>query len=393
MKTSNLLNITLICHIIYVSTYFIYKSRYPFFEFPLYIITTYTEIVFILIFLFYKKKLFNEDLFIFILIFILLIFHLFIIELYFFNSPDLLASIMKLFRLYFYFYFTYLFAKYILNVDLLLKYIMSFTIIFLIITVFLSAISSSWFMESGYGFYRPAAILSEPSAFAPIVSLALGYSLIKKNYFILILVLLSIFYINSGLVTLTSFVIAVTLLFRKFTRMKFLFTFFIVIGVSVLFVYYFEQIMLNFHSVAKIINVVLLFDIDSGELGQARILTFYNSLLWLSENNLLYIGTGFNSPLVVYGDNTEYAVFSFVHMLTQSFGLIALIIYLIVIFYVGYSIVRNYSIDILFIAYISFTLSAMLNSAEGGILWKFHLLIVFYVLFNKDFKYRKRKLN
>jgi hypothetical protein len=368
---------------LYIFTYFFYVSRDPFprvlfFEFTLII-----EIISITIFiLLYFKIYIIREVLIYLCLFFLLITHFLIIELSIIESPNFFQNLINIFRLSAYIFYAYIFAKYIFCKKYFFKYFLFASTLCLILLLLFSLPGLNYLGMYGYGYYRPALFLSEPSAFAPIISFLLVYSAYKKNIILLILSITSLFVINSGLVVAVSFITLLIYLLQK-VNIKYSIFF------SVIAVLFFSMIASNysFHSLDRIVTMFTDFDLNEGQYGQARIATFFNVINFLTEVNALYFGTGFNSAKILHTGTYLYNEFSFTHIILHSFGLLGIGIYFSVLVYTYKKIVKYYFNDsVLFIFFVATSVSALTNSAEGSIMYKLHLIVIFYVLLKRKIK-------
>ena len=269
-----------IANLLFVSTYFVFRLRSPFpvvqlnsFMIPLEMI--YILLVFIL---FFKKHVTKEILF-FILIFIIIISHYLVLQIFELQSLHITISLLKMLRLYSYFFITYIFAKYLLDFEKLIYYFLFYSIITLFFVCIIYFFQLNFLIDYVYGYLRPIVLLSEPSAFAPIVSFLLVYGFSRKNFFFILLALVSIICINSGMVLATSVSVMLLYIILEIKRKWFLiFTITIIIIIIILFLLL-NNVFFSFQSFIRIIKMFESFDIASGSLGQSRLNTLYNIFL------------------------------------------------------------------------------------------------------------------
>lgn len=380
--------IIFISNLIFISSYFLYSIRAPFPIYGLYNIFLPLEIfIIILSFLFcYKKYIIKETLiFLFLSNFVLI--HLLFLE-FTFDSSDIYFAFIKAFRLTVYLFVTYLFSKYFFDENKFLKILIKYSMIYLLLALVIKVSGINFLADTGYSFIRPVVFLSEPSAFAPIVSFLIAYSIFNRKLYILVLGLVSLYTINSGMVIASFlFTIFFILLFKNIKLLLFLLFF----GTMITGLFY--NILFEFHSFKRIMLIFQNFDLSSGETGQIRLQTLYNSFIYLSENNLLFSGMGLNTFLVYFDNKEDFLLrpFSFIHIIIQSFGLLGLISYLFMILcsLIILIIKKEHNLYIIFIA---FLFPALFNSAEGTIMYKFHIMVMF-IIFSRYFFIKKGKNN
>lgn len=380
-------SIFFIVNFIYISSYFFYSIKDSLLVFNFYRVLLPLEILiifFIFIFL-YMKKIVKEVLFfVFTTNFILI--HLLFLE--FSLEMSLLSeSFIKSFRLFLYLFVTYIFGKYLFDERKFIKILLNLSLIFLWVALFIKLLGLNYLVDTGYLILRPVIFLSEPSAFAPLVAFLIGYSIFYKNLFLFLFSIFSIYIINSGIVICSSlFMLIFILLYKNY---KILLFSLIILFISILVFY---DLLLEFHSFQRIILIFQTFDWEIGEIGQIRLQTLYNTFIFFKEKGLLFSGMGFNTFLVYFDNKDDFLIrpFSFLHIILQSFGLIGISIYFILIILSLVILINKKEIN-LYIIFIAFLFSALFNSAEGAIMYKFHILIM-VIIFHRYFKLNKKEI-
>jgi len=372
-----------IINLLFIMSYFIYRARYPLPDFELNQLMLFCEIFFILFFYSVSFKDFIlKDVFVYLFILILIILHILYIYLLIYENDKIISMIVSSFRLYTYFFVIYIFAKYFFSPKVFIQYLLIFSSIVSIVANITIYLKVNFLVDYAYGYARPIALFSEPSSFAPIVSFLLLYGLYKKKLYIILLSLITLINVNSGLTTAIAMISFLIYYFHKLS-FKYLILFLSILIIVVYILLNYSDIS-HYHSIERIIYMLESFDIEQGHLGQARIATLYNIYIFLVDSNNILFGTGLNSAKSIHYLNDSYNEFSFLHIVFHSFGILGVSCYFLLVTYVYKKLLNNKNNQLLFILYVPFLLSAISNSAEGSLLYQFHLVIIFYVFFNKN---------
>jgi hypothetical protein len=373
-------------NIIVLISYFIYRFRYPLPNFEINQFVIILEIFAIFYyFLVYLKVALIKEAVVYFLILLLLSLHLLIVETLY-PSSILTAKFISMARLSMYLYVAYLFSKYVVNIDFFINKFIALSALLLIFTLVIHITGFDFFLTQGYEFPRQAFTLSEPSAYAPIVSVVLLYGILRLKYLYIFLALSSMLVINSGLSIVAPLLAAIILILSK-GGWKIFGT-----ALILLLILFFGLNYVELNSIDRIFSLARSFSFEDGSMGTARLTTFYNTFIDRYESSTLWIGTGFNTGKINYDGYEMYSEFSFLHFVFLSFGLLGLILYLVLVFFTLIRIVSISGIGTLYIFYLSWLFPALFNSAQGMLLWKFHLIIIFYIFLNKKYKQERQKL-
>jgi hypothetical protein len=371
LRFANFINIFVIL------TYFVYRFRYPLPNYEINQPMLYIEltIVFIYMLLFYLKALL-KDVILVILILSILFIHLMSVEIVY-PSSYFTNSAISLFRMFVYTFTIYIFSKYILDVKYFVDKFLSISLIVLMFTLVNHFIDLGFFYSHGYGFPRPAFMLSEPSSFAPLVSIVFVYGIAKRRFDYVLLSLSSMWVINSGLTIFVPFLaLAIYTIHKNDHKLWFSSL------ITGLIIAYFIDLA-DIHSIERLYYFKDNFSLENGQMGTARLTTFYNVAIDRLDSGTLWIGSGFNTGKIMYENMDMYGEFGLLHMLFTSFGILGLSLYLILSVMALIRVRALHGFNLIYIFYISLLLSAFINSAQGAILWKFHLIIIFFIFVNK----------
>ncbi len=374
-----LVNIT---NILYILVYFIYRSRAPFPAYELYNITLMFEISSILIcFTIFYNTTIVKNILGYIFLYLILLLHFLAVNVSSSIVLPLNVSLIFILRQSVYFYLTYIFAKYIYRSDKFIKYFTSLSITSLIILLSLYLLDIEILGGYAYGIFRPILLLSEPSAWAPIVAYIMTYGVYKKKYYLSVLALFSIFYINSGTTIVVSMAVFSIYYVNKF-RGKWMIPLFVLLIILIPLIL--NSSIMNLHAVTRIDAAINTFSIEDNVMGQSRLVTLSNIALYLHKTGTLAFGTGFNTARIIHPGTDDYDEFSTLHLILHSFGLSGIVIYIIVILSSFILLMKNYMFKEMHILYLAFVFASITNSAEGAILFKFHFMIIFLLFLKID---------
>jgi len=229
-------------------------------------------------------------------------------------------------------------------------------------------INSNNFSIVEYTGKRFCFLFSEPSAIAPLTVFWLLFSFQKRSYLLMLLSAAALYVVDSGTGYLLLAIFMVRLgwnLIKRSVRSAFISIFAVVIlGIML------KDHLLSTTAFEKILRLSLL-NIKSGELGQSRLNNIVESMILISGDITYWIGTGLNSWKSLTNNEQSLRVFSFTHLLLVSFGLpfglslIALVIRKL-------ARLRFNVPSELFI--LVFSLSSLVNSAQGLLMWKILIL-------------------
>lgn len=371
----------------YLVSYFIYRSRTPFPSFNFTDVTLILEIalVFTLFFLgvafdIRHSRYMDRPAFLIgtILLFLILLSHSLVLE-SIYGDSNTFGRVFNLIRMYIYISATLIFAKYYFNRDVFLKYLYKFSFLVSAVSLALYFINPYWFSDLGYGTPRPSFLLSEPSAFAPIVVFLFFYSLQTKKFLGLFLAIALVYLLQSGVVYVVF--LATLLAYLTVIQKKILIV--IMLLLVPLFFYLastYEDLKENNYVVQRLDHAIANTDFESSQGGTARIITLINLHDELEKDARYYFGRGLNTAKVFFGLEWEYREFSLVHLFLFSFGVIGLALFLAILLLTYIHLLLSDDV-IMMIAFASFTSASLINSASGTVLHKFCYLFVFVVLF------------
>lgn len=285
------------------------------------------------------------------------------------------GQLVNLVRMFLYLFVTVVFAKFYFDFKIFQKVLFGFSLWIVMVSVVIHIFFPAWFSDVGYGIPRPMLLLSEPSAFAPIVTFLFFTSLIKKHVIGMACSILLIYFLASGTVLV---VFAITgFLFLVFCK-RAMFIMLIVVSIP-LALFNADKINSTIeesHLLSRISGALMNTDVVEGEGGTARLITFFNLYSELKKDNRVYLGRGFNSAKVFFGNKWEFREFGLLHFYLFSFGIVGLFIMLFIVFSAFIKVYRSRNVEFL-VMFIPFVLSSLINSAQGTVLHKFAYLFVF----------------
>ena len=373
--------------LLYILPYVLYRSRYPLPEFGFYSITLPIEIfaIFSIFFLniFLKNNNLHVDrdkaicLFATAIIFSFLLIHsLGMSAIY--GDGNTYQQFVNLSRMGVYLFATIIFALFYFEFKIFKNILFNLCLFLILFTLFLRVLNPGWLSDSGYGFYRPAALLSEPSAFAPIVTMVFFVSIIRRNLVGAISSASLIYLLSSGIVFLVFTCTAAMFLFLQ--RAKTLLVIFLlsfpILLIQLPAISSFAENSYLFERLASAITNTSLVEQQG---GTARLTTLINLYGELANDERLYFGRGLNSAKAFFGDQWEYREFSLLHLYSFSFGVVGVTILMALISIATFRAYRTKNMEFLMV-FFPFLASSLINSAQGTVLHKFAYLFVLIAL-------------
>lgn len=299
------------------------------------------------------------------------------------NHGSEAAYLTKLVRLFVYLLIVILFVRCFFQWHVFLTGLYWFSWASAGLALFTATMAPHYFTDMSYGFPRARALLSEPSAFGPIIPMLFYMSLVKKNLLGACLAIATAYVVASDTVyfvlVLAGVPILIWLLSKSEHRMKY------AIAVSVALLAAFlarEQIHglmsgeFNYDRALGQIQAV-------GEFGgKTRLAPLFTYYLLFKEEGGLWFGKGLNGMKVFFADvpeeNLRYvSEFSLLHAFFFSFGFAGIAVLAVLILYVFIVLWRRGSIEML-IVYSCFLFASLLNSSGGHVLYKY--VYVFMIL-------------
>ncbi|MBN2282914.1 MAG: hypothetical protein JXO48_03395 [Deltaproteobacteria bacterium] len=304
--------------------------------------------------------------------------------------------IIKLSRLYAYIVIILIFAMHFFNWHVFYRVLLTFCYASLFLTVIGAFFFPNYFVEIGYGFTRWRAMFSEPSAFAPVISIVLFDSLVRKRILGIILSLFVAHLVASGTVYVVMVLMAIMfcvryVIFQKRNIKKLIILFsvplFIMITVVFLLVYQSEvmKILDNSFNYGRIVTSIQ--SVSEEGHGNSRLRSLFNYYKIFKNEGGLFFGRGFNAATVFFGEesgeniNREYSI---LHSFFFAFGIIGSAALIFILFMTWFYLNKTGNVFML-ITYSAFLFSSLLNSSGGHTLYKFcYIFILSSIIYGKD---------
>lgn len=313
-------------------------------------------------------------------IFLLLATHVLLV-----NDGKEVAYMTKLVRLYGYLVMVALFVCCFFEWWVFFRALYWFSLISVMFAVFTALFFPQYFSDLGYGFPRARALLSEPSAFGPIIPLLFYYSVYKRNWPEAVLSLIAVNVAASGTVyfvlVLTGALLLARVVHSSRYRYQYLFLFAGLLGaVFVLHgqIHHFMSGIFNYdRSIGQIQAVA-----DFG--GSTRLSSLFNYGLLFHEEGGLWFGKGLNAATVFFAEvpyEQLYMVseFSLLHAVFFAFGLTGLLLLFILLVYSLAMVWQHGTVEML-IVFSCFMFASLLNSSGGHVLYKFVYVFILLAL-------------
>lgn len=373
---------------VYILSYVLYKTRYPLPEFPLYSLMLPLEIgvVFGLFFLGWvtrdiRSSLFHQKAFLLlclVIIFAALLLHSIGMHVIY-TDGSATNQIINVTRMFVYLTVTFLLVAFYFDLKIFETLLFRIMLTTVVSATFLFAINSSWFSESGYGFPRPNALLSEPSAFAPVVVYVFFASLLKKSWLGVIASITLINMLSSGTVVVVFALTAVALLVTYSKRTGVLLGA-VFAGLVLINIGKVNAIIEESYLLVRVSNAIIETNLEKGDGGTARVSTLINLYGELAKDDRVFAGRGFNSAKAFFGKQAEYREFGLIHLFLFSFGLIGVSALLAFVTIAWFRIYKTKNLEFMTM-YMPFVIASLINSAQGTVLHKFAYLFVLIALF------------
>jgi len=362
--------------VIFLLPVFIYVTRYPLPEiiFGQYLVIL--EVIIIsIVGLRYISLLSSKQVSFLFFLNVLLIIHT-IVALSFVDYEIKFNVILKTIRFVYYFSVTYLYSKLFYDKEIFKKIFTGFFVLSLIPFLFF-LLNSEFFSVKDYYINRYSGIYGEPSALGPLLSVFIIWSIIKKKTYYTFFLLLLLIKTDSGSAYVILFFTSFFFLLKKGIKLKkiILPTLFILLLANLLIGKIDTSILTSF---GKIEGLFKYTDIQSGTAGQARIQTLFNSVVIMIKEQGYFFGYGTNTWEAITFKEQNLRIFNFIHLLIISYGFFSIPIFYLFIKnaikkYKNFQNFQNFEL----IMMLSFTISTIINSAQGSIIWKIAFLFLF----------------
>ena len=286
------------------------------------------------------------------------------------NSMSL-EIILKSLRFITYMVVTYIYALHFYD-RVLFEHIFTRLFIISLLPFLVYLINDSYFSIHEYSAKRFSGIYGEPSALGPFLSLFIIKSFIERNILFLLGLLIVWFNTDSGSAYVILFSTLLVLLFNYIKKVKNLPWVLLILTLSVL-----SWNSLGLTDVSAFKKLTGLFtgtDLAAGVAGQSRLQTFLNSLLIMANDGAFWTGYGINVWEALTDGRQDLRVFSFTHFLFTSYGIWALVIIILIVIKTRQMLCYLNRFESLMC--VSFLVSALINSAEGSLIWKLGLIYV-----------------
>lgn len=302
------------------------------------------------------------------------------------NEGRTLGYLMKLTRLYCYLVLVVLYVCCFFEWRVFFRALYWFSLASIAFAVLTAIFIPEYFSDVGYGFPRARAMLSEPSAFGPVIPLVFYYSLYRRNWPAALLALEATFFVASGTVYFVLVLAGALLLGRMvFTsrhRRAYVSALLMACVVLLLLHGQIDQAMsgtFNYDRAMGQIKAVL----DFG--GSTRLSSLFNYAFLFYEEGGLWFGKGLNAATVFFADvpySCLYMVseFSLLHAVFFAFGIVGLLVLSVVLIYTLAVVWKDGSPEML-IVFSCFLFASLLNSSGGHVLYKYVYVFVILALY------------
>lgn len=234
--------------------------------------------------------------------------------------------------------------------------------------------------ELGYGYGRPQAFMSEPSALAFILSFMVGFYYIKKNYFWFVLSVTSVILVQSLVVLLSTVAVFVFVVVRNVLKTKnpFLGIFFLLLAIVVGLVVYNILLIYYSHQIERLelgIKSAMTYGYEG---NNPRVTVAIHLIESVYSKGGEYLGLGLNANSYTDVNTTRWKESTafmpgFIFMSYGYVGLLFIYLYLIYVAIKGFSIVDRY--EGLYLLYISLLVMTSLTGAQGLLIYALLLAV------------------
>lgn len=258
-------------------------------------------------------------------------------------------------------------------------------VLILIVMVFISTViwkfTGLYFLaDDGYGYFRPHALLSEPSALTPFLAYGLSSFLLKADYIRAMLVLIAILMVGSIIAIFVSLVVLILAYIYHFNIFKKI----VLLILSLVALVFFYEYVINFDSIggsvfdsqmARLRQALLSFE-SLGESGyNPRVATTMDMLGYSAEKSVgLWFGFGPLSDKFLPFSMIAHSAPSLPLLLFFNFGLIAVVVFVIWLFYGLITRDVKNKTNLLFVC---LGVSSLVNSAQGLLIYQLVFLLGF----------------
>lgn len=298
--------------------------------------------------------------------------------------------LVKLTRLYLYLLTVYVFARCFFSWDVFCKWLLIFSVLSVLMGIVCVLYFPQYFTDWGYGFPRPRALLSEPSAYGPIIPLLLFISLHRKSWLGIAVATLGMYLAASGTVYFVTVFVAVIYFMRMAARSRWM-VIYLAVAVAVgllagLLHGQIHDVMTGTFNYDRAIAQIASIQERGGSTRLASLFHFYEVLQ--RDGDLLW-GKGMNSTMIFFREvdvNEQYLTseFSLLHAALFSFGLAGVAGVLVLLIYAFASLWRKGNTEML-IVFSAFMGASLLNSSGGHVLYKFcYVFVILSLLSFRD---------
>ncbi|HRH81883.1 MAG TPA: hypothetical protein PLW81_12635 [Thiobacillaceae bacterium] len=302
------------------------------------------------------------------------------------NDGNEMAYMIKLTRLFGYLVMVVLFVCCFFQWRVFLQGLYWFSIASAGLALCSALLFPQYFSDVGYGFPRARAMLSEPSAFGPVLPMLLFLSIYRRNWLGVLLALSATYMAASGTVYFVLVMAGTLLLLKHLTSRSMPRKFWVALaslttGVLVLH-------MPLHHALSGIFN----YDRAIGQIqavvfeygGSTRLSSLFNYAFLFYEEDGLWFGKGLNAATVFFAEVPEWNLhmvseFSLLHAVFFAFGLTGLAVLGALLTYTLSVLWRHGSMEML-IVFSCFLFASLLNSSGGHVLYKFVYIFMLLAL-------------
>lgn len=301
------------------------------------------------------------------------------------NDGNEIAYLIKLTRLYGYLVLVVLFVGCFFQWRVFFQSLYWFSLASVGLALFTAFFFPQYFSDMGYGFSRARAMLSEPSAFGPIIPMLFYLSLYRRNWGGALLSLAAAYVVASGTVYFVFVMAGILLLARSLTSLRFRQTYLVAVLAVLL------AVLLLHEQVHQTLSGIFNYDRAIGQIqavadfgGSTRLASLFGYGFLFYEEGGLWFGKGLNAATVFFAEVPDWNLymvseFSLLHSTFFAFGLTGITVLFVLVSYTLGVLWRHGTIEML-IVFSCFLFASLLNSSGGHVLYKFVYVFILLAL-------------